>query len=168
MTMHMYNKKPVSSAIIRFQDCDPFGHLNNSKYLDYMINAREDHLIREYDLDIFRMARTEGKSWVVGHSEIVYMKPALVMESVKIQSQLIDFSEKHVQAEMIMYNKTMDQVKAVLWSKFVHYDLKALRSGIHTPELMGLLEQLHEPLEEQRLEVRAKKLAGVQMSPAIN
>ena len=92
----MYNKKPVSSAIIRFQDCDPFGHLNNSKYLDYMINAREDHLIREYDLDIFRMARTEGKSWVVGHSEIVYMKPALVMESVKIQSQLIDFSEKHV------------------------------------------------------------------------
>ena len=81
---------------------------------------------------------------------------------------MIDFSEKHVQAEMIMYNKTMDQVKAVLWSKFVHYDLKALRSGIHTPELMGLLEQLHEPLEEQRLEVRAKKLAGVQMSPAIN
>lgn len=33
-----------STAKIRFIDCDPIGHLNNSKYLDYMLNAREDHV----------------------------------------------------------------------------------------------------------------------------
>ena len=30
----------------RFSDCDPFGHLNNARYIDYFINAREDHLRR--------------------------------------------------------------------------------------------------------------------------
>ena len=34
----------TSKAKIRFIDCDPIGHLNNSKYLDYMLNAREDHV----------------------------------------------------------------------------------------------------------------------------
>lgn len=39
-------KKIIESKVkIRFPDCDPFNHLNNSKYIDYFINAREDQLI---------------------------------------------------------------------------------------------------------------------------
>lgn len=161
-----YNKQPISKAVIRFQDCDPFGHLNNSKYLDYMINAREDHLIHEYDLNIFKMARHEGKSWVVGHSEIVYMKPALVMEEVKIQSRLIEFADRYVKAEMVMLDKEEEQVKAVLWSKFVHYDLKTLRSRPHEEELMSILNEIHTPIEEASLEQRARKLAEAQVLAA--
>ena len=123
-----------------------------------MINAREDHLIKEYDLDIFMMARHEGKSWVVGHSEIVYMKPAFVMEEVKIQSRLIEFTERYVKAEMVMLDREEEQIKAVLWSKFVHYDLKALKSTAHSADLSELLEKVHVPIEEQTLELRAKKL----------
>jgi acyl-CoA thioester hydrolase len=33
-------KVPESEALIRFPDCDPFNHLNNSRYIDYFINAR--------------------------------------------------------------------------------------------------------------------------------
>lgn len=161
-----YNKQPISKAVIRFQDCDPFGHLNNSKYLDYMINAREDHLIKEYDLDIFMMARHEGKSWVVGHSEIVYMKPAFVMEEVKIQSRLIEFTERYVRAEMVMLDREEEQVKAVLWSKFVHYDLKTLRSRLHDEEVMSMLNEILVPIEEPSLELRAKKLAEAKMLTA--
>ncbi len=31
-----------SKTKIRFQDCDPFNHLNNAAYINYLINARED------------------------------------------------------------------------------------------------------------------------------
>ncbi|WP_420385119.1 acyl-CoA thioesterase [Roseivirga sp.] len=161
-----YNQQPITKATIRFQDCDPFGHLNNSKYLDYMINAREDHLIQEYDLDIFRMARHEGRSWVVGHSEIVYMKPALVMEEVKIQSRLIDFTERYVQAEMVMLDKEESHIKAVLWSKFVHYDLKTLKSRPHDEGMMQILQEILVPVEEADLQLRAKKLAEAKMHTA--
>ncbi len=42
------NKTPevlTSQAIIRFQDCDPYAHLNNGRYLDYFMNAREDQCV---------------------------------------------------------------------------------------------------------------------------
>ena len=41
-------QEPESKVAIRFQDCDPFAHLNNAKYIEYFINAREDHLIQAY------------------------------------------------------------------------------------------------------------------------
>lgn len=38
-------EREVSTTVkVRFSDCDPIGHLNNVKYLDYMFNAREDHV----------------------------------------------------------------------------------------------------------------------------
>lgn len=38
-------EKEVSTTVkVRFSDCDPIGHLNNVKYLEYMFNAREDHV----------------------------------------------------------------------------------------------------------------------------
>ena len=50
-------KEPESRVIVRFQDCDPFGHLNNSRYLDYLINARKDHLVAAYGFDIYERAK---------------------------------------------------------------------------------------------------------------
>lgn len=42
-------EKEFSSTVkIRFADCDPIGHLNNVKYLEYMLNAREDHVEQNY------------------------------------------------------------------------------------------------------------------------
>ena len=43
-----------SKTLIRFQHCDPFNHLNNSEYLNYMVNAREDQLIKHYGIDIYK------------------------------------------------------------------------------------------------------------------
>ena len=52
-----------STTHIRFQDCDPFGHLNNAQYLDYFMNAREDHLLANYAFDIFAWTETEEKAF---------------------------------------------------------------------------------------------------------
>ena len=76
-----------SSHLIRFPDCDGFNHLNNARYLDYFINAREDQVWDAYDINIYHMAKAEGKSWVVGSNQIAYLKPAMLMETVVIQSQ---------------------------------------------------------------------------------
>ena len=32
------NKEVSTTVKIRFSDCDPIGHLNNVKYLEYMLN----------------------------------------------------------------------------------------------------------------------------------
>ena len=54
------NKSPNSNYKIRFNDCDMFGHLNNSRYLDYLINAREDHLKDYYSFDFTEYYKLTG------------------------------------------------------------------------------------------------------------
>ncbi len=153
------NKIPSSTATIRFQDCDPFGHLNNSSYIDYLFNAREDQLINEYDLDIFGMAKTMGRSWMSAQSEIIYLKPAFVMEKVHMETMLINYSKDWVQAEMVMYDLHKTHVKAVLWGKFLHVDMKQNKKTDHLPEHMVLFERLHIPITEEKIDQRGFALA---------
>jgi acyl-CoA thioesterase FadM len=44
--------QPKSFYTVRFSDCDPMGHLNNARYIDYMLNAREDHLKQAYQINL--------------------------------------------------------------------------------------------------------------------
>jgi thioesterase III len=125
---------------VRFQDCDPFNHLNNAKYLDYFMNAREDQLLEHYNIDIFKMAKTEFKSWVVTSNQIAYLKPTFTMENIVIASQLIHYTEKSLKVEMRMYNESKTELKSVYWVNFVHFDLKSQRPTAHSQQLMQLFE----------------------------
>ena len=104
-----------SSSIVRFQDCDPFNHLNNSAYLNYLVNAREDQLMTQYGINIYDLKSLRGKSWVVSSNQIAYIRPAKLMEKIVMQSQLIDFSESVTKVELRMYNHDKSELKAVMW-----------------------------------------------------
>lgn len=39
-----------SKVDIRFQSCNLFNHLNNSRYINYIITARGDLLLKRYGL----------------------------------------------------------------------------------------------------------------------
>jgi len=65
-----------SKAKIRFHDCDPFNHLNNSRYIDYIVTARGDQLIDNYNFDIYQLAREQGIGWVTAQTQISYFSPA--------------------------------------------------------------------------------------------
>lgn len=147
-----------SKTKVRFQDCDPFNHLNNSKYIDYFINAREDQLVENYDLDIYNVAMTEGASWVVGSNQVSYLKPAFTMEMIRIESQLINYSHQSIQVELRMYNESRTELKSVIWSKFVHIDMKTHRSMQHASKYMQLFEKVHLPVSETTFEDRIKAI----------
>lgn len=147
-----------STCLIRFPDCDPFNHLNNARYLDYFINAREDQVAAAYGINIYHMAQTEGKSWVVGSNQIAYLKPALLMETVTIQTQLIGFSDTDLLVEMRMYDNGKKQLKSVLWSRFVHFGLKTSKREEHAAELMALFTKAELPVGEKSFESRVVAL----------
>ncbi len=143
-----------SKAKIRFQDCDPFNHLNNAAYINYMINAREDQIEKYYNLDIFKLAKTKGKSWVVGTNQIAYLKPALLMEDVIIDSQLIHHTESQLHVEIRMWNHDKNQLKAVMWSTFIHFNLLEQKRCNHDEELMELFQNVTKPVSENSFEKR--------------
>ena len=155
----MLNKTPHSIYKIRFNDCDMFGHLNNARYLDYMINAREDHLITHYDFDFDKFYKNDF-GWVINSHEIIYVRPAIYNEIVSIQSTLLMVREDLLFVEALMMNETRDQLKAIMRSKLVPINLKTGRKELHPTELMEWAKQLEntEILTQGDLETRIKLL----------
>ncbi len=147
-----------SKAVIRFQDCDPFNHLNNGNYINYFMNHREDKLVDDYQIDVYKMAKELGTSWVSGSNQIVYLRPALTMETVYIESQLIRYTDSELFVEMRMYNEDKTELKSVIWSSFVHFNLLKQKREYHDTGLMELFENVHAPLETNVFEERIKNI----------
>ncbi len=139
---------------IRFQDCDPFNHLNNSKYLEYFINTREDQIAEYYDLDIFKYLKDTGLSWVVASNQISYIRPAFTMETVLIESQLIQYSDTFLVVEMKMWNENETELKAILWIKFIQFNIQTQKVANHSENLMQLFQSVVVPVEQSVFENR--------------
>jgi YbgC/YbaW family acyl-CoA thioester hydrolase len=135
-----------SESLIRFSDCDPFNHLNNSRYIDYFINAREDHLLQFQGFNLYKYAMEKGLSWVVSMTHIAYLKPAFLNETVIIQSTLRQLKEKEVWVEMLMWNKEKTVLKSLFWSQLTHYNLQTKKAEVHSQELYDLFKPLENPL----------------------
>ena len=149
-------KTVTSQTKIRFQDCDPFNHLNNGSYINYFMNHREDMLVEHYDIDIYKMAKTIGKSWVSSSNQIAYLKPAFLMEIVTIESQLVHYTNSELHVEMRMYNEDKSELKAIIWCGFVHFNLLKQSREQHSEELMAFFKKINNPIDgissfEQRI-----------------
>jgi acyl-CoA thioester hydrolase len=136
MAVQNVQKVCESKSLIRFPDCDPFNHLNNSRYIDYFINAREDHLLQFHHFNIYQLARERNISWVVSKNQIAYLKPAFLMETVLIQTVIIKLEEKSILVEMRMWNEDKTLLKAFMWTQFVHFNLKTQKPESHSADLM--------------------------------
>lgn len=155
-------KKILESKMkVRFHDCDPFNHLNNSRYIDYIVTARGDQLIENYNFDIYKLAMEKGLGWVSAQTQISYLVPAYLMEEIIIQTQLIAYSNKSLHLEALVWNFDKTIIKAVMWTKLVHFNLKTQKSHEHNEELNNFFKSIVNPLKskmsfEERISVIKK------------
>lgn len=135
------NKTPHSFYTIRFTDCDLFGHLNNGRYIDYLLNAREDHLKDEYGLDLTEFYK-QGVSWLVAGHEISYIRPAAYNERVSIKSGLLKAEPGSLLVEMQMLDEQNTHIKSLMWTKFIHVNIKTGKRENHTDSFMDFLRSI--------------------------
>jgi len=147
-----------SEAIARFQDCDPYGHLYNAKYIDYFMNAREDQVLDAYGLNIYELGTTDGLGWVVSQNQIAYFQPVNIMERVAITTRIIEVGPRAMTVEFQMLNPHNDSVKAFMWTRFVHFNLRKRESAEHSPEFMEMFDKVVVPVGSSAFEVRMKEL----------
>ena len=133
---------PESTHRVYLQDCDMLGHLNNARYLDYFLNAREDHAAQHYALNMGPMAQEQNAAWVITKHHISYLRPARHGETVRIRTQLIHFDNSALVVEMQMLAEDGLRLKAVLWSELAFVRVDSGTRTEHADELMDLLEQL--------------------------
>ena len=164
--MSSLSKVWESRVLIRFPDCDPFNHLNNARYIDYFINAREDHLMQNMGFNIYEFATQTGLSWVVGKNQIAYLRPAMLMETVVIDSTILRLDVRDLLVELKMWNDSRTRLKSLLWTQFVHVNLNTQKPEVHSTELMERFRPLVNPMKkeisfDERIE--ELKAAGVRL-----
>lgn len=138
----MLLQTPETTHRVYLQDCDMLGHLNNARYLDYFLNAREDHAAEHYTLNMGQMAREQNAGWVITKHHISYLRPAHHGEIVRIRTQLIHFDNSNLVVEMQMLSDDGQRLKAVLWSEMAFVKVDSGVRTDHSDDLMDLLEQL--------------------------
>jgi acyl-CoA thioester hydrolase len=135
-------KEMQSSYVVRFQDCDPFGHLNNARYIDYFFNARQDQLAEHYDFHIFEHGQETNHNWVVTQTHLAYLYPALVNEKIVVLTRLVKMSESTLVVEAVMFDAAMRRPKAVGWTEFTYVSLLSGRTAKHSDDLMALFRDV--------------------------
>ncbi|MBK0403343.1 acyl-CoA thioesterase [Adhaeribacter sp. BT258] len=135
-------KTPESTYVIRFQDCDPLGHLNNVRYLDVFLNAREEHTLKHYALNLMQLLQQHRTAWVVTNHQIAYLRPAGHSETVHLQTRIIHFDNSTIVVESVMLNETRSKLKSVLWTTYRYISTETGKATDHSDDLMDLLEVL--------------------------
>lgn len=143
-----------SKVKIRFQDCDPFNHLYNTRYLDYFLNAREDQLLEAYNLDAFGGTTDTGLVWVISSNQICYLKPVFRGEVITIDSQLIESTTRSLTVEMRMWDEKKANLKSMLWTKFTYFNIKTQKPALHSDELTGLFNEIIAPVGQFNFDER--------------
>jgi acyl-CoA thioester hydrolase len=122
------------------------------------MNAREDQILEHYHLDIYALSSSEGIGWVVAQNQIAYLQPALLMERVWITSKIIGHTSKMITVEFEMWNAHESVLKALMWSHFVHFDLKTRKSAPHAEKYRQMFAEVLHPIGTQSFEERVRNV----------
>ena len=120
---------------VRFRDLDPLRHVNNSVFNSYFEEARIQFIgqIPEFDHSV-----QQGKSFVLVHISIDYIKPILYGETILVGSAMKELGNSSINGFQAIYAKETKELKAVAESTGVWFDLKKNRPirlpEIHNPE----------------------------------
>lgn len=143
---------------IRFADCDPVGHLNNVKYLEYMLNAREDHIAERYGFTYEEYVKKTGCTWITVENKIAYLKETRYNQIVKITSRTIALDSRTTTVEVLMTYPDSEIVYAVLWVKAIYFNMKTRKSDKYPKETMELLSRFLVKIPFQNFEERSTYL----------
>ena len=144
----MTEKVFESQLRVRFNDCDPFQHLNNANYISYFFMAREDQEREYMQFDDMAYLDRSGKNWVTYKNQIVYLSEVPYKEIVTIQSSIIRWEKTEYTMEFWMWDEQKTVLKSIMWSVWVHFDLKTKKRAEHDAYLDGIFRPLENRLPD--------------------
>lgn len=152
-------EKEISTTTkIRFSDCDPIGHLNNVKYLEYMLNAREDHVEDFYGFTYEEYLKRTGCTWIAIQNEIAYLKEVRANSKVVISSKTIEIQDRVSKVEILMKSPDGKTIYAVLWITVIYFNMKTRKSEVQPDEVKHLFRKYLVDLEQKDFQSRASFL----------
>lgn len=137
-----FNREPHSSMIVAFKDCDAFGLLYNVRYLDYILDARSEHLLKFYNFDYNKELQRSKETWVIQGHQITYLEPSRVHEPITIRTRIFHFNSNVVRFEGLVLNQDMSRLKALMWTKMSYINLTRGAAIPHPENITNFLSSI--------------------------
>jgi acyl-CoA thioesterase FadM len=109
------------------------------------------------------VAVTQGVGWVTAQNQIAYIRAAVMKEKVEITSKIIQFAPRAMSVEFQMLDAETGQLKAFMWSKFVHIDMRTGKSIPHNEYFMDMFTKLTVSVDTDHFETRVKTIRAAAM-----
>ncbi len=159
---HDWPKVTGNTVSIRFTDCDPLGHLNNGRYIDYFINGRDFQMDLYYGVHLAKHKIKTNETYVVKRHQIAYVRPAILRERVLIRATLLGFGDDWTFVESQMLDEEGQTLKSLLWSEFNYVNVKNGRR-VRQPEwIMEILRATVSPVQSYLRHDFEERLTEVQ------
>jgi len=138
----VFDREPRSSTIVAFKDCDAFGLLYNVRYLDYVLDARAEHLLKFYNFDFHRELQRTKETWVIHGHQIAYLEPAKAHEQITIRTRVLGFTSNLVHVEGMVLNLEMTRLKALQWTRLSYVNLTRGNTVSHPDTVKAFLTRI--------------------------
>ena len=122
---------------VRPDDIDMFNHVHNSKYFDYVLNARYDQMELFYGMSMETFLEM-GFGWVVKTVMIDYKRPLGLGDLFIVETGIESINRKGCRVSFEITNKKTKKTSTDGWFDFVMIDLKTGRGVQVTDEMVKL------------------------------
>jgi YbgC/YbaW family acyl-CoA thioester hydrolase len=122
-------KKPISysaEVLVRFADLDPYGHVNATNYLDYIVTARW-HYAKERFGATDRTFIDKGIGFFVTRAELLFKRPIVGVQPIIARSHIREIAEAKLWAPYEITSKDGKTVFSEGTLEFAVIDLKSNR-----------------------------------------
>lgn len=110
---------------IRPDDIDMNNHVHNSKYLDYVLAARYDQMIKDYKFSMEDFHKL-GYNWVVSSAHIEYKRALNLTDKIVVKTQFDSYSGAQCKVNFWILKKDNNKVAA---NGYVTYTMISLKTG---------------------------------------
>lgn len=148
-----------SNMRVRLRDCDAFGHLHNSTFLDYFLEAREDQLHDAYNFSISDYASKHHISWYITENQIRYFDSVHFGATVTIETRVIQADTKGMTMEGLMLGED-GLIKALYWTRMRAINTLTNAPTSHDDYLNTLLDHIisRAPMERENFRERVEQV----------
>jgi len=116
---------------------DFYQHVNNSRYLEFLEEARWEYLE-----PIKKSKAFEQKGWItiVAHIELSYKQPILLHDEIEIQTWINETGRKSMTFQQQIFKNGQAKLVAEAFIKFVVYDVAAKKSLFIKDEIKSIFK----------------------------
>ncbi len=100
-----------TEIIVRPDDIDMNNHVHNSKYLDYLLMARYDQMMKDYKVPMEEFIKL-GYTWVASITYIEFKREIKLGDKIVVRTQVNSFENSQVKVNFWIVKKEKDKVAA--------------------------------------------------------